>query len=158
MCWSEGDMPDGVKAQLGTFYQVMDAASGLQQVSNCQLRVRVEQQARGVKSMSWPAAQPRHSTTCDAAPVVTATATPALVCEHAQDGEQEFAELIADDDRPRRTRLPVSRLLHFALGVALINLPLLLLAYGLLLLGLVFRCAAAAAAGVAFTVYDNSIV
>ena len=35
MCWSEGDMPDGVKAQLGTFYQVMDTASGLQQVSGC---------------------------------------------------------------------------------------------------------------------------
>lgn len=30
--WCEGDMPDGVRAQLGTFYQSLDTAAGLGRV------------------------------------------------------------------------------------------------------------------------------
>lgn len=71
-----------------------------------------------------------------------------------QDGDRKYAELISDDDRPHRNRLPVWRLLHFALGVALLNMRLLLAAYGLLLLGLVFRLAVPRVEGAIFDAFN----
>ena len=78
----------------------------------------------------------------------------ALVDTLPQDGDRDYAELIADEDRPQRKRLPVWQLLHFALGVALMNLRLLAAAYGLLLLGLVFRLAVPRVEGAIFDAFN----
>lgn len=80
-------------------------------------------------------------------------------CDYAlpllQDGDRDdYAELIADEDRPQRKRLPVWQLLHFALGVALMNLRLLAGAYSLLLLGLVFRLAMPRVEGAIFDAFN----
>ncbi|WIA17366.1 hypothetical protein OEZ85_014227 [Tetradesmus obliquus] len=93
---------DLAQAKLGTFYQVLDAASGLE-----------------------------------------------------GEGDKQYTELIANDQRPQRQRPAISRLLSFAAGVAAMNVPLLAAAYSLLLLAMVFRLAVPKVEGAIFDAFNS---
>jgi hypothetical protein len=71
------------------------------------------------------------------------------------DGDKQYTELISNDQRPQRQRPPITRLLSFALGVAFMNVPLLVAAYSLLLLAMVFRLAVPKVEGAIFDAFDS---
>jgi hypothetical protein len=71
------------------------------------------------------------------------------------DGDKQYTELIGDDQRPQRQRPPITRLLSFALGVAFMNVPLLVAAYSLLLLAMVFRLAVPKVEGAIFDAFNS---
>jgi hypothetical protein len=76
-------------------------------------------------------------------------------CSLQGDGDKEYTELIGDDQRPQRQRPPITRLLSFALGVAFMNVPLLVAAYSLLLLAMVFRLAVPKVEGAIFDAFNS---
>ena len=68
--------------------------------------------------------------------------------------DSAYLDLITDEERPKRKRPAISRLMSFAAGVALMNTGLLLAAYSLLLLSLVFRLAVPRVEGAIFDAFN----